>query len=98
MHKDACVLWNRLRIAPSNSPAEFRTVRFAGDVPDVGIVRAKFLSISFVRQIRLPRFAGEANLPPELLATHLAFVSAHHVADGGDDARCGGHGGVFQRR
>jgi hypothetical protein len=32
---------------------------------------AKFLSISFVRQIRLPRFAGEANLPPELLATHL---------------------------
>ena len=33
---------------------------------------AKFLSISFVRQIRLPRKAGEANLPPELLATHLA--------------------------
>ena len=31
----------------------------------------KFLSISFVRQIRLPRKAGEANLPPELLATHL---------------------------
>ena len=36
---------------------------------------AKFLSISFVRQIRLPRFAGEANLPPELLATHLAGVA-----------------------
>ena len=33
----------------------------------------KFLSISFVRQIRLPRKAGEANLPPELLATHLAL-------------------------
>ena len=29
----------------------------------------KFPSISFVRQIRLPRKAGEANLPPELLAT-----------------------------
>ncbi len=33
----------------------------------------KFLSISFVRQIRLPRKAGEANLPPELLATHLGI-------------------------
>ena len=33
--------------------------------------RTKFMSISFVRQIRLPRFGGEANLPPELLATHL---------------------------
>ncbi|MCX6017939.1 MAG: hypothetical protein NTZ50_05435, partial [Chloroflexi bacterium] len=31
---------------------------------------------SFVRQIRLPRFAGEANLPPELLATHLVFIVA----------------------
>jgi hypothetical protein len=36
-------------------------------------ITTKFLSISFVRQIRLPRFAGEANLPPELLATHLAY-------------------------
>ncbi len=40
----------------------------------------KFLSISFVRQIRLPRFAGEANLPPELLATHLVYYRA--PADG----------------
>ena len=37
---------------------------------------AKFLSISFVRQIRLPRKAGEANLPPELLATHLVIVDS----------------------
>ena len=37
-----------------------------------GNVGTKFLSISFVRQIRLPRVAGEANLLPELLATHLA--------------------------
>ena len=37
---------------------------------------SKFLSISFVRQIRLPRCAGEANLPPELLATHLEGAPA----------------------
>ena len=36
----------------------------------------KFLSISFVRQIRLPRFAGEANLPPELLATHSGSAAS----------------------
>ena len=40
------------------------------------MVWAKFLSISFVRQIRLPRFAGESNLPPELLATHLGLRRA----------------------
>ena len=40
---------------------------------------AKFLSISFVRQIRLPRFAGEANLPPELLVTHLARAEPQRV-------------------
>ena len=40
---------------------------------------AKFLSISFVRQIRLPRFAGEANLPPELLATHLVCVTPSQI-------------------
>jgi len=51
---------------------------------------AKFLSISFVRQIRLPRKAGEANLPPELLATHLVFtgrrdmiVAATYLSDRG---------------
>ena len=36
-----------------------------------------FLSICFVRQIRLPRKAGEANLPPELLATHLGYVTCY---------------------
>jgi hypothetical protein len=43
---------------------------------------SKFLSISFVRQIRLPRKAGEANLPPELLATHLGAKEAPAVDAG----------------
>ena len=37
-----------------------------------GNAGTKFLSISFVRQIRLPRFAGEANLPDKTYGQELS--------------------------
>ena len=58
-------------------------IRMLSGDPQVLPGRTKFLSISFVRQIRLPRFAGEANLPPEFLATHLVgmFLTGNFAGD-----------------